>query len=737
MSSKTTTVRPTSGGVFGFFGNLRIGPKIILGYLVLIGLMAGVAGVSYWGLQRVTDSDDVALQRAVDEGHLEDLHLSMIEQYVQQADLIINGNQSAIEAFRTAAAAMDKEKEYLRAVVDTEEERGWMAEMERIDEEFDALFFEQIVPAVEAGDQAQIRTLDDQSDQLLAQMSDVANKMGVSFQEEADEAHATAEAAHSQTLLLMVSISIGAAVIGLAFGYVLSRSISNPVRAVTDIALKLAAGNVELSESDRAEVGKIITRGDEVGDIGRAFDAMTSYFQEVIRDIVRVSRGLAEGDLSITPEAEYKGDFVQIKDGLETALSDLQQVVGDIVRVSQGLAEGTLSVTPEAEYKGDFVQIKDGLETALADLQQVVGDIVRVSRGLAEGDLRVTPEAEYKGDFVQIKDGLETALSGLNDTVSQTNNVVEQVVPSVEQIRGISQGLASSAEEQSAAAEEVASSLEETDSQVKANAENANVANQLVSQTSDVANTGQEKMKAMTKSMDAIAESSREIGKIIKVIDEIAFQTNLLALNAAVEAARAGQHGRGFAVVAQEVRNLAGRSAKAARETAELIEDSGRRVQEGVGIAGETETALGEIVQNVAKVKDLVAEIAAASEDQATGVTQVNTAMLQVNQGAQAGSQQSEELASTADELGMLADRLREQTARFQLRDQRVSAGEIAGMTPEMLRQIAEMVRAQGMAGGDGGPAVAAETAPAVTVGDGDDRLELTLDRDERGYGQF
>jgi methyl-accepting chemotaxis protein len=236
----------------------------------------------------------------------------------------------------------------------------------------------------------------------------------------------------------------------------------------------------------------------------------------------------------------------------------------------------------------------------------------------------------------------------------------------------------------------------------------------------------------MTKAMDAIAVSSQRISKIIKVIDEIAFQTNLLALNAAVEAARAGQHGRGFAVVAQEVRNLAGRSAKAARETAELIEDAGRRVEEGVGIADETATALGEIVQNVSKVKDLVAEIAAASEDQASGVAQVNSAMVQVNQGAQASSQQSEELASTADELGTLAGMLRAQTAQFRLREQQGQASALTGMTPEMLRQVAELVRAQDATGGGGAAAATSQSVKGV-----DTKLELPLDRDERGYGEF
>jgi methyl-accepting chemotaxis protein len=375
------------------------------------------------------------------------------------------------------------------------------------------------------------------------------------------------------------------------------------------------------------------------------------------------------------------------------------------------------------------------LADAFRDMIVYLQEMSHAADRLAQGDLtaNVTP----RSDKDRLGDAFRQMIISLNNTLRQTDNVVEQVVPSVEQIRAISQSLASSAEEQSSAAEEVSSSLEETDAQVRSNAESADVANQLVSQTSDVANAGQEKMKAMTQAMGAIATSSQQIGKIIKVIDEIAFQTNLLALNAAVEAARAGQHGRGFAVVAQEVRNLAERSAKAARETAGLIEDAGRRVEEGVGIADETAEALAEIVHNVAKVKDLAAEIAAASEDQAGGVAQVSGAMMQVNQGAQAASQQSEELASTADELGQLAGILREQTARFRLRERQGQAAGLAGMTPEMLQQVADLVRAQTATGGDGGLEAAQPQRAAPEEKGDDDRLELPLDRDERGYGEF
>jgi methyl-accepting chemotaxis protein len=438
--------------------------------------------------------------------------------------------------------------------------------------------------------------------------------------------------------------------------------------------------------------------------------------------------------------------FVLGKEGVTPARVALTLVIGVppvaalfVIMARQIIAPiKQIAATAEAIAAGDVnQQIEIVRQDELGDLADAFRDMIAYLQGmaaaadfLAQGDLtaNVVPQSEQD----RLGNAFSQMIANLNITVSQTNVVVEQIVPSVEQMRAISQSLASSAEEQSAAAEEVASSLEETDAQVRGNAESADVANQLVGQTSSVANVGQEKMKAMTQAMDAIAEASRRIGKIIKVIDEIAFQTNLLALNAAVEAARAGQHGRGFAVVAQEVRNLAGRSAKAARETAELIENASRQVEEGVVIAAGTESALGEIVQNVVKVKDLVAEIAAASDDQARGVAQVSSAMVQVNQGAQGTSQQSEELASTADELGQLAEMLHKQVIRFKLRERPTIAPSVAGMTPEMMRQVAALVKAQGV-GGDGGLAV----VKRPTVERGGDGLELPLDRDERGYGEF
>jgi methyl-accepting chemotaxis protein len=210
--------------------------------------------------------------------------------------------------------------------------------------------------------------------------------------------------------------------------------------------------------------------------------------------------------------------------------------------------------------------------------------------------------------------------------------------------------------------------MTEMASQTKLNAENATQANQLASQTRSAAESGNGRMQDMVAAMAEINEAGKSISNIIKVIDEIAFQTNLLALNAAVEAARAGRHGKGFAVVAEEVRNLAARSAKAAKETAELIEGSVEKTKNGTEIAEATREALGEIVSSVSKVTDLVGEIAAASNEQAQGIAQTNQALGQIDQVTQQNSASAEESAAASEELSGQAMHMKEMMGRFKVK---------------------------------------------------------------------
>jgi methyl-accepting chemotaxis protein len=241
----------------------------------------------------------------------------------------------------------------------------------------------------------------------------------------------------------------------------------------------------------------------------------------------------------------------------------------------------------------------------------------------------------------------------------------DNVAQSASQVSAASQSTASGASEQAASLEETGSSLEEIASITKQNAENANSAKNLGESTRSVVERGVADMAEMKAAMGDIQESSANIAKILKVIDEIAFQTNLLALNAAVEAARAGEAGTGFAVVAEEVRNLALRSANAAKETAGKIEDSVRRSQRGVEVSVKVDLALHDVLKQVKQMDELLGQVARASNEQRQGVEEINTAVGQMNSVTQANAATSEETAAAATELDAQANALREATGRL------------------------------------------------------------------------
>jgi signal transduction histidine kinase/CheY-like chemotaxis protein/methyl-accepting chemotaxis protein len=253
--------------------------------------------------------------------------------------------------------------------------------------------------------------------EVLSQLENILNSLAVEEKQDAITATNNVLSTLKSITYTMIVVILTAILLGLAVSLFLARSISKPLALIVRGSNRLVAGDVALTQIDRAEVDKIITRQDEISDIGRAFDAQAHYFKEVIEDIVQVSQGLAQGNLSVTPMAEYRGDFVQIKNALETALFNQRQVIEDIVQVSQGLVEGNLHVMPQSEYQGDFIQIKKALETAFANQRQVIEDIVQVSEGLAQGNLRIMPQAEYRGDFAQIKNAMEIALPALQQVI--------------------------------------------------------------------------------------------------------------------------------------------------------------------------------------------------------------------------------------------------------------------------------------------------------------------------------
>jgi methyl-accepting chemotaxis protein len=287
-------------------------------------------------------------------------------------------------------------------------------------------------------------------------------------------------------------------------------------------------------------------------------------------------------------------------------------------------------------------------------------------RQISEGDLTVQVPICSEKD--QIGNGLTDLVNNFHGLVASIATAIDQVTSGANLVSDSSLSLSQGATNQASTVQELTASLEQVSEQTHLNAQNAETANALAKSAKSNAAEGNTQMKDMLKAMEDISISSANINKIIKVIDDIAFQTNILALNAAVEAARAGQHGKGFAVVAEEVRNLAGKSANAAKETTEMIENSIRKVEAGTKIANQTAKSLDEIVFEVDRAADLINSIAVASIEQARSIEQINFGITQVSQVVQTNAATAEESAAASEELSGQAAQLKEHVSSFRLK---------------------------------------------------------------------
>ena len=383
------------------------------------------------------------------------------------------------------------------------------------------------------------------------------------------------------------------------------------------------------------------------------------------------SAQIGAGNLGVTLDYRQNDEIGRVADALRLMSDNLKNIVNELESMTEQVGNGNMNWRVRySNKKGVFKDLCQGINKMLDAIVEPMQEQVKALERMSKGDLSAFITREFKGEHQRVVDLINRFLQEMNARLGKIRSAVKESSSASEQVGATSQTLASSAQQQGASLEEISSTVEEIDSQVKMNAENAQVANNLANETAQTVKRGNEQMEQMVRAMNEIAEASREVGKIIKVIDEIAFQTNLLALNAAVEAARAGQHGKGFAVVAQEVRNLAGRSAKAAKETADLIENALKQVNEGVELAGRTANVLKEIGQNAAKTRDLVAEMSTGSQEQATGINQVTRAIGEINTGVQNVLQQSEELATAAEELHDQVRTVLENIERFKLAEE-------------------------------------------------------------------
>lgn len=350
--------------------------------------------------------------------------------------------------------------------------------------------------------------------------------------------------------------------------------------------------------------------------------------------------------------------------------------LAEVMDFASKIKKGDLSSRIQMNSQDEVGQLAASFNEMADTLQHKASFASKV----AEGDL--SKHVDLVSDKDALGQALEKMVVDLNMLLSQVNTSVEYVDGGAQQLSDSSLLLSQGATEQAASLEEIGSSVTELVSRTKTNAENATQANVLSGEASSAADYGNKKMSELISAMDDINASGSQIAKIIKVIDEIAFQTNLLALNAAVEAARAGKYGKGFAVVADEVRSLASRSARAAHETAEMIEAAVKKTENGTRIVNETAEALGEIVLKITKATDLVGEITAASNEQAEGLSQINQGLNQVDKVTQQNAANAEETASTSEIFKKQAGHLSSLVAQFKLAESSDSFSESSSDVP-------------------------------------------------------
>ena len=447
------------------------------------------------------------------------------------------------------------------------------------------------------------------------------------------------------------------------------------VMSTVDVLNQINIGNFDVSVYEEGMDGDWET-------LPQAFHAVIANLKGVSTEINAMIKATAvKGDLNFkTDTNKYKGDWLKIMTGLndiavavaqplkviELSMKEMRMGNFDFENISDKLTK--MGINPNTEhYKGSFKAILTTYDETIQAIALYINEIADNLAKVSNGDLTVTITREYLGDFVTIKDSINNISNALHKTMSEISTAAKQVLSGAIQISTSANNLASGAQEQAGSVQALNATIDVINQQTQQNAHSASSANELSYKSATNANEGNDAMKQTVEAMMQIKESSNNISKIIKTIQDIAFQTNLLALNASVEAARAGEHGRGFSVVANEVRTLAERSQKAANETTTLIQDSINRVESGSSIAETTSMSLDSIVVSAGEVSEIIDDISTASKEQAEAIGQVSDGLLQISKVTQGNSAVSEETAATAEELRSQAEVLQELVAYFKL----------------------------------------------------------------------
>ncbi|PPT94282.1 methyl-accepting chemotaxis protein [Xanthomonas arboricola pv. arracaciae] len=443
------------------------------------------------------------------------------------------------------------------------------------------------------------------------------------------------------------------------------------MRRMQEQLQRVLAAQSEMAQ--RHDAGQISYRMDAESFPGayatmvRDTNALVGTHIAVKMKLAQIMSRYAIGDLSQDMD-RLPGEKAVFSDTMDAVKRNLSAMNSEIKLLAQAAANGDFSVRGDTQrFQHDFLAMVESLNQLMATADGNLGALSSVLRAIAAGDLTTRMHGDFHGVFAQMRDDANTTVAQLADIVGRIQQSTDAINDAASEIAAGNQDLSQRTEQQAANLEETASSMEELTSTVRNNAEHARRANQLVVGAAAVAAQGGTVVGEVVGTMAGIQAASRKIADIISVIDGIAFQTNILALNAAVEAARAGEQGRGFAVVASEVRTLAQRSAGAAKEIKQLIDDSVNRVEQGNVLVSQAGRTMQDIVDSVHSVTEIMHEISEASQQQSQGIEQVGQTIAQMDQATQQNAALVEEATAAARSMEAQAQQLRDAVSVFQL----------------------------------------------------------------------